>query len=171
MTATRWAIVPEESTVWIEGSSTLHAIRAEADGLHGWVRADIGPDGFAPRTRVRGEIAIDVERLASGNALVDMETRRRIDARRHPEITGVVASSSRISATEVTLSGTIGLRGEYVDVSGIMHLTPPEGGTAILEGDATFDVRLWGLKPPRLGLLRVSPDIDVRIRLVLTQSD
>ncbi len=36
----------------------------------------------------------------------------------------------------------------------------------LLEGGQRFDVRDWGLQPPRLGLLKVQPDIDVRVRLV-----
>ena len=36
----------------------------------------------------------------------------------------------------------------------------------LLEGTQSFDVRDWGLKPPKLGLVKVHPDIEVRVRLL-----
>ena len=36
----------------------------------------------------------------------------------------------------------------------------------VVEGTQTFDVREWDLRLPRLGFLRVHPDVQVRVRLV-----
>ena len=43
-------------------------------------------------------------------------------------------------------------------------------GQVTIDGSATFDVRDWGLQPPRVALLQVHPEVEVRIHLVATSS-
>jgi len=42
-----------------------------------------------------------------------------------------------------------------------------EGDRLVFEGTQIFDVRDWGLQPPRVALLRVHPEVRIRIRLVV----
>ena len=92
---TRWVLDPEASQVWIEGSSSVHPIRAGATGLTGWVELSTSRGKVATDPGLRGEVRIAVDRLQSGNPLVDRETRRRVDARRFPEIVGTVTAATR----------------------------------------------------------------------------
>src|SRR5699024_5459107 len=92
---TRFVIDPGDSQVWIEGSSSVHPVHATASGLEGWVELSFAGANLRKDTEARGEVRIAVDGLRSGNALVDRETRRRIDARRFPEIVGTVTSSRR----------------------------------------------------------------------------
>lgn len=162
----RYLVVPDRSTVSISGRSTLHPIRATADGLTGWLDAEIGPTGLEPGHDVGGRIELEVGRLASGNALIDRETRRRVDARRHPLITGDVTDILAIDGPTATVEGVIGFHGEDVAVEGDLQiiLSPPG---VIVRGEARFDVRWWALEPPRLMTLRVHPEIVVSIHVLL----
>jgi YceI-like domain len=160
----RLAIDPDSSQVWIEGTSSVHPIHATATGLTGWIDLVRSGDGIAADPEVTGEVRIAVERLASGNALVDRETRRRIDARRHPEIVGTVTAAQRSAPNRLTVTGDIAFRGEVCTVSGELVVSFA-GDRLILEGAQSFDVRDWGLRPPRIGLLRVHPEVRVRIRV------
>ncbi len=160
-------IDPESSEVWIDGSSSVHPIRASARGLTGWVELDTEGAGPAAHTRAAGEVRIEVDRLRSGNSLVDRETRRRIDARRYPEIVGTVTSGEQAGTGRLRLTGVIAFRGEECEVSGEVRVSI-EGDTIVIEGSQTFDVRDWGLQPPKLALLRVHPEVEVRIRVVAT---
>ena len=45
------------------------------------------------------------------------------------------------------------------------------GKKLIVEGTQTFDVRAWGLRLPRIGFLRVHPDVRVGIRAVADLAD
>jgi hypothetical protein len=162
----RHELDPDRSQVWIEGSSSLHPIRATASGLTGFVElALVKAGGPASSPRVAGEVRIEVDRLRSRNPVVDRETRRRIDAPRHPLIIGTAVSSERVGEDRVALEGDIELRGVTQRVSGELTVRV-DGGRLVLEGSQRFDVRDWGLQPPRLGLVRVHPHIDVRVRLV-----
>ena len=163
----RWRVVPEASQVWVEGSSSIHPIRASASGLSGWLDAVIEDGTFAPGQELAGHVEIDVARLSSGNPLVDRETRRRVDAKRFPLITGDIERTISVAASEVTLEGMIRFRGEAVIVEGSLELAETADNVIVLEGRSIFDVRWWELRLPRLGLLRVHPDIEVAVRLTL----
>ena len=108
MTYSTFLILPQPSTVSIEGSSSLHPLHARASGPIGSVEAQVNASGIRLRN---GSISLEVATLQSGNPLVDRETRRRINGR------------------------------------------------------AALDVREWGLSLPRLGPLKVHPQIVVTIEI------
>lgn len=157
---TRFVVDPARSQVWIDGSSTVHPVRATATGLEGMFEADV-VDG-AISSPVSGRIEIAVERLRSGNPLVDRETRRRVDARRYPTIEGRVTETLGVDGPRARVRGVIDFRGESRTVEGALDITPTEDGVHI-EGQQTFDVRDWGLDPPRLLALKVHPQVEVRV--------
>ncbi|MEZ5321312.1 MAG: YceI family protein [Microthrixaceae bacterium] len=162
---TRFEIVPERSTVWIDGTSSLHPIRATATGLQGWFDLATTTRGLAATPFVAGEVRIPVESLQSGNPLVDRETRRRIDAKHHPEIVGTVTESRRTETGSARVGGVIAFRGVEHAVEGplTVHFDHPE---VRIRGEQDFDVRWWQLEPPRVAMLRVHPDIHVRVEIV-----
>jgi len=161
----RLEIDPDASRVWIDGSSSVHPIRARAHGLTGWVEVALDGGAVAEEPGLGGEVRIEVGRLASGNPLVDRETRRRIDARRFPEIVGTVTAADRVDDRTLAVTGDIAFRGEVRPVAGELDLVVGGAGRLTIEGSVALDVRDWGLTPPRVGLLRVHPDIEVRIHV------
>jgi hypothetical protein len=161
----RYEIVPGDSQVWIDGSSSVHPIRATATGPVGWVEVSLTAGRLAAEPRFSGEVRIEVGRLRSGNPLVDRETQRRIDAGRYPEIVGTVVSAERAADDRLRVVGDLAFRGEVCQVDGEITVSR-DGSALVLEGSRRFDVRDWGLQPPKLALLRVHPEIEVRIRLV-----
>jgi hypothetical protein len=167
---TRFVIDPDVSQVWIEGSSSVHAIHATATGLTGSIELVRSRDGIAAGPGLVGEVRVAVGRLASGNALVDRETRRRIDATRHPEIVGTVTAGESIAPGHFMVTGDIAFRGEVRSVSGELVISFEEE-RLIVEGTQSFDVRNWGLRLPRLGLVRVHPDVRVRVRVIAKEID
>ncbi len=164
----RYVIDPDRSQVWIDGSSSVHPIRASATGLTGWFEAAL--DGAAVSGPVAGRVEIAVDRLRSGNPLVDRETRRRVDARRHPLIVGEVTALDDVDGARVEVRGRISFRGTDRDVAGDLVVTPTTDGVRI-EGEQTFDVRNWGLDPPKLLAVRVHPEVTVRIVIEAEQRD
>jgi hypothetical protein len=162
----RYIIDPEASRVWIKGTSSVHPIHTEAKGLTGWLSARIDEGRFVD-DEITGHIEIAVDRLASGNELVDRETRRRIDAKHHALITGDITAVTAVSNDVADISGIVGFRGEDIEVSGTIGVEAV-GERLWVEGAQTLDVRWWGLKPPRLLVVKVHPEIEVAIRLELS---
>ena len=176
---TRYEIDVSQSEVRVQASSSLHAITGHAEGLRGWIDLE-------GATVTGARIELDAERLAWGNPVLDRETRRRIDADRHPTIVGTMTAADgnangsaeptpsprwnaqpplRSLSVPTRVRGTIAFHGVEREVSGSVVVTTADPDELVLEGEQTFDVRDWGLEPPRLLMLKVNPDILVAIRV------
>jgi len=163
-----YRIVPEESLAWIEARSSLHPIKSENRGLEGSVELEIlaGPrvDLAAP---VGGQVELPLERLSSGNPLYDREMRRRVDARRYPTITGQLTGMKETGRDDRYLvQGEVTLRGTTRHYEDEMTLTGLREGVICLEGEHEFDVRDFGMEPPKIMMLKVYPEVRVRVRVV-----
>jgi hypothetical protein len=47
-----------------------------------------------------------------------------------------------------------------------MNVSSVDGQTIQLEGKSRFDIREFGMEPPRLLMARVEPEVEVRIQIV-----
>ncbi|MGI8493195.1 MAG: YceI family protein [Acidimicrobiales bacterium] len=164
----RFRIDPSRSQLRIEGRSSLHPIRAEATNLRGWVEVDPLPEGgLNTEEGAKGTLELPVDELSSGNVLYDREIRRRVDTRRHPMI---LAELTDVTETDVEglceVSGTVSFRGRTNSYHDRMAISFPEPDQMRLEGGHTFDIRDFGLEPPRILALRVHPDVLVSVNLL-----
>lgn len=155
---TTYRIDPSASKVDVAATSTLHGIDGRADGVAGSVEID--EDGVLAGAHVE----VDAARLGWGNPLLDRETRRRINVRDHPAISGRVLSVES-AADGMHVRGTIGFLGVENEVTGTVSVVTASSGRVVIEGEQSFDVRDWGLAPPNLLLIRVDPMIRVRIHV------
>src|ERR1700722_11798483 len=165
---TKNTIEPRGSRVWVEGRSRLHPARSEAEGLEGWFEADVlGGGRINPTVDPRGHLELPVERLSSGNPLYDREMRRRVDARRHPTIAGdLTAMASTNDEGRYQVSGEVTFKGTTNTYTDEMLVTFPEDGVVRLEGSHQFDIRDFGMQPPKFLPLRVDPDVTVTVAIV-----
>jgi hypothetical protein len=170
---TRYRIDPERSWLWIEAKSSVHAIHSETKGLEGTFEAELGSGGgLAPSTTPAGRLELAVRLLSSGNPVTDLEMKRRIDARRYPTISGVLTTMKETGRSgRYLVAGEVTFRGQTVSVEDEMDLSQPDDDTVQLEGQHVFDIRDFGMNPPRILTLRVHPEVSVRVRIVATASD
>lgn len=158
---TRYELVPAESRLAISARSTTHPIQVEAGSVHGEFRA---ADGDAPGFGSPARLVVDVAGLQSGNLLIDRETRRRLDLRRHPSISAEVTSAHPTGESGCfRCEGTVTVMGVTRPASGEISVEVGADGAIRLHGQQTFDVREWGLQPPRLLVLRVQPEVEVTL--------
>lgn len=168
---TRYVVDSSRSVVWFEGRSSLHPIRAETNQVTGWLDVAVTSDGNLDlSTPPAGGIEVAVGGLSSGNPLYDAEIRRRADARRYPVITAalaaLVAGAAGGAAGRFTAAGTVTYRGADRPVSGELQFSFPDGASVRIEGSHIFDMRDFGLDPPRILMLKVSPSLEVGMTLV-----
>ena len=160
----RYRIVPERSHVRIGARSALHPLTIAADGLEGWI--DLG-------TPPAGSLRLEVERLSCGRKLDDIELRRRIDARRFPtidgELTGVELVEGGGSAYEV--SGNLTFHGVTRSYKDEMVVEAVDVTTVRLTGRSRFDMRDFGVAPPRVLFVRFEPQVDVEVEIVATEEE
>jgi hypothetical protein len=155
------------SCVWVDARSNLHPIRTETRGLEGWVEVMLLPDGGLDLSfPVTGELALSVDRLTSGNLLYDRELRRRMDARKFPTITGRITS---FNATEESgrylVGGDLSFHGRTRNFEHDMTIEVHQESRIELKGDYVFDIREFNMKPPSMLMLKVYPEVSVRVAL------
>jgi polyisoprenoid-binding protein YceI len=142
----------------------VHAIHGRAAELSGRVEVDV-VDGRVG-TAFAGRLEVPVKQLRSGNPLNDAELQRRVDARRFPTIVGEVRDATSLGDDgRFRVAGDVNFHGVTRAVTGDLQVTV-DGDRLTIEGEHVFDIRDFGIKPPRILMLRVEPDVTVRIHLV-----
>lgn len=162
MNQRRWSIDAAGGSITFLATSSVHPIRTSGT-VSGWFEAAIDEDGFAPMRSVSGRLEVPISDLASGNPLVDREMKRRVDTTTHPLIVAEIDSTEDTDGNTAKITGTIRFLGAETLVEGEINLV---SGPRLV-GVGEFDVRWWGLEPPRLLMLRVDPIVTVEIDLPL----
>jgi polyisoprenoid-binding protein YceI len=170
---TRYAIVPSRSTVWIEARSNVHPINSATSGLEGFVELDLEPAGRVDLANAPvGRLSLGVERLKSGNRLEDREMQRRVDARRYPRIEGVLDSMvNNGNDGSYRVSGDVTFRGVSRHHEDLMDISKVDERTIRLAGASRFDIRDFGMEPPKVLMLKVEPVVDVRVEIFAVKDE
>jgi polyisoprenoid-binding protein YceI len=152
--------------LWIDARSSVHPIHSTADGLEGFIDFDadrVGQVGAHPA----GKLSFPVSKLSSGNPLERRELQKRIEARRYPTIEGVLTGVESLDdERRFRVRGDLAFRGVTRPVEGNLALSVVDDRTIRLEGASTFDVRDFGMEPPRILMLRVEPNVKVRVEII-----
>jgi polyisoprenoid-binding protein YceI len=164
---------PARSRIWIEANSSLHPIHTESDGLEGSFEADLLEGGqLDPAVAPRANLQLAVQRLSSGNPFYDRELQRRTEARKFPSISGQLTSMRPAGEDgRYLVAGDVTFRGATTSVEDTMTFSAPDDRTVCLDGEHTFDIRDFGMQPPRILTLRVHPEVTVRVAIVASRED
>jgi polyisoprenoid-binding protein YceI len=166
MTA-RFKFDSARSYLRVSGRSSLHPIDTETRGITGWFEASASEDGALDLDDpVTGVLELAVDRLTSGNLLYDRELRRRINARRYPTIgarlVGVAPSGGNGT---YLVTGDVTFHGRTLTFEHDMAIRF-DRDQVTLSGEDVFDIRQFGMEPPSMLMVRVYPEISVRLELV-----
>jgi len=168
----RYRIDPARSRVAIDATSSLHPIHSETDGLEGWIELDVDGGGLVnPGMAPRAHLELPVEKLRSGNAMEDRELRRRVDARRFPTISGDLTAIEAIDGDgRYRVRGDVTFKGVTRSSEDDMTVSHADE-TLRLQGSSVFDIRHFGMEPPRILLLKVAPEVRVTVDIVAQKED
>jgi polyisoprenoid-binding protein YceI len=161
-------IDPNRSRVWIEARSSMHPIQGEAEGLEGSIEAEVAEGRIDVTREPRIQIELPVEKLRSGKKLEDAEMLRRIDARRYPRITGETTELKENNG-RYHIRGDLTFHGVTRQVEGEVTISAPDERSLLIEGEQIFDIRDFGVEPPKILMFKVHPDVRVRVQVVAQQ--
>ncbi|MGH9016518.1 MAG: YceI family protein [Acidimicrobiales bacterium] len=169
----RYRIVPDGSRVWIDARSNVHPIHSSTDGLEGFVELELDGDGrVRPDSATGGKLSLAVARLSSGNRMEDRELQKRIDGRRFPTIEGVLDTIDGAGADgSVRVTGELTFRGVARRYTDAMTIRNVDDRTIRLDGSARFDIRDFGMQPPHVLMLKVEPEVDVRVEILAAREE
>jgi polyisoprenoid-binding protein YceI len=176
---THLAFVPDDSRLAVHASSSLHGIDADAAGVEGALDLELAPDGSIDLSApVGATLTFELARLSSGNPLNDAVTEKRLDVRRYPLVEATLTSIEAKGAGDEPGTWRYGVRGELTlhgvtqPLEGEIGFRAGAGGRTVqIWGEQVIDVRAWKIKPPTLGLIKVHPDVRVRLDAVARRSD
>jgi DNA-binding PadR family transcriptional regulator len=161
-----FAVVPDRSVLLIEARSTVGPISFGAIGLHGSIEAALHDGHLVADPAPEAHLEIPVEELRSGNSLYDAELLRRVDGRRYPtvsiELTGVTPTGIDDG---YRLGGSVTFHGVTREAAGNATVRVNDAGTLVVAGEQVFDIRDFGLDSPTVLMLRIYPDVRVRLQL------
>jgi polyisoprenoid-binding protein YceI len=164
----RYRFDPDRSTVSIDARSSLHPIHSTTNGLEGFVDLELDPDGAVDLTaKPAAQLSLPVTRLSSGNPMEDRELQKRIDARRYPRISGVLEHMERGGSNgSYRMAGEVTFRGVSRPHEDEMTIHAVNDHAIKLAGTSRFDIREFGMQPPRILMLKVEPEVDIRVDIV-----
>lgn len=168
-----YRIVPDRSQVLIDAKSSLHPIHTRTDGLDGHLDMEVlGGGRVNLHSQPLAELSFPVNKLSSGNPLEDRELKRRIDSRRYPTIEGKLNELRETGEDGRYLArGDLTFRGVSNTYEGEITITQVDDRTLKLEGEHTFDIRDFNMEPPRILMLKVEPNVTVRVEIIAKKED
>jgi polyisoprenoid-binding protein YceI len=146
----------------------MHPIQGEAEGLEGSIEAEMTEGRIDVAGEPKIQVELPVERLKSGKKLEDAEMLRRIDARRFPTIKGETTELKE-SNGRYRIRGDLTFHGVTRQVEGEVRISSPDERSLVIEGEQTFDIRDFGVDPPKILMLKVHPDVRVRVKVFAEQ--
>jgi PadR family transcriptional regulator, regulatory protein PadR len=164
--AARFSLIPEESAVLIEARSTVGPITFGTLGITGFVECPIIDGELRPEVSTCARLVVALNELRSGNGLYDAELLRRIDARRFPTATLELLSCIPIGdGGRYRLDGQIDLHGATRPLHGTVRAALTSSGGISVTGEQDFDIRDFDIAIPTLLMLRIYPDVTVRLQI------
>jgi polyisoprenoid-binding protein YceI len=150
----------------------LHPSHITATGLSGTIWCELDRHRRPRLDRpYSAELSFPIASITSGNALQDREMRRRFDASRFPLITARVVRGEPINEQDGRYRATaqVSMHGRTREVTADVELRIDEA-TMTVDGEQVINVKKFGIDPPRLLILRVDPEVDVRAHIVAKQT-
>jgi hypothetical protein len=160
----RFDIDGPAGSIVFSATSSLHPIRS-VGSVSGWMNAGITGGVFTEDQELEGRLDVPLNGLSSGNPLIDREMKRRLGAGLHPAISASLEQTLHIEGNRATITGSIDFLGASALVEGEITILP---GLRLV-GSGEFDVRWWGLEPPRLLMVRVEPIVTVELDAPLVE--
>lgn len=162
-TVPRYVFTPE-SIVEIHANSSVHPIHGETHAVSGEVQVEVEDGHIVVDPSPSGYVELPAEELKSGKKLEDRELRRRIDAKQFPTIRYELNDAGG-GPESFKLLGTLTFHGVSRQFSEEVTARV-DGDTIHVEGEHTFDIREFDVKPPKILTLQVYPEVRVVARLV-----
>lgn len=164
--AQTYTLSNENSSLVVEGTSTLHDWEENAEKLSG--TALIAMEGHKLVEIKQLTFAVDVESLKSEHIGMDSNTYKALDSKTYPKITYEL---SKISGTKPGKSGivlsTIGeltIKGSTKTIN--MDVEVMEG-SVVFAGQTTFNMSDYGVKPPTalMGTIKTGDEVTIKFKV------
>lgn len=167
-----FTIDTERSAVLIDVRSTVGPISFGSTGVEGSLSALMVDGVVNAEVPPSGWLAVDVTAFTSGHKLYDAELQRRVNSRRFPK-----ARVELRDCTPCTPGSRFRLRGELTfhgvtrPTEGTVSVEPLSEDRIVISGEQVFDMRDFAVPSPTVLMLRIFPDVRVRLHVEAELTD
>jgi polyisoprenoid-binding protein YceI len=162
---TGFSVVPGRSRVEVVVQSTLRQLELVSSELSGEVEAEVR-DGHIVPAGATAWFSIPSLSLMSGTWLIDRDVRTVFEVKKFPEIGGEVVEIKTADGNgNYWVRGNLRLHGVTREVQGHASIVEMSDDHAVFEGAMTLDYTLFNMEPPKLLMLRVEPEVQIRGRV------
>jgi polyisoprenoid-binding protein YceI len=161
LTTFKWTT---DSTVALSATSSMHPIHGELHDIRGEATLEVADGAIKLDPAPTGFIEADVESLKSGKKLEDKALRKQVEADKYPTIRYEVRSAEGgPDVFKITGAFTFhGITQEFIEQA----TATVEGDTLKVEAEHTFDIQDFGVKPFKILMLKVHPQVKLVLHLV-----
>jgi DNA-binding PadR family transcriptional regulator len=161
-----FALVPDRSAVLVEARSSVGPLTFGVIGLTGSIETRVRGGGVLPDELTTATVIVPTDGLRSGNAIYDAELRRRIDARRFPEVVLELDECVPSGAPDhYQVASEVTIHGVARRLEGTVVVDQPSPGRLSVTGEQVVDIRDFDISSPTVLMLRISPDVVVKLYL------
>lgn len=163
----KYQVIDAESRIEINGKSSLHPIHGELrpGGLSGSLTIEGGTDPV-PGAVPEGYLELPITGLSFGNAMYDKELPKRLEASRYPTVTLRLDEANPDGDGTWRASLSLTVHGITRSFQEAVTVSLAADGKLMLTGSHRFDVREFGIQPPKILGMKVHPDFEVTVRAV-----
>ena len=153
-----FALVPDRSAVLVEARSSVGPLTFGVIGLTGSIETRVRGGGVLPDELTTATVIVPTEGLRSGNAIYDAELRRRIDARRFPEVVLELDECVPSGAPDhYQVASEVTIHGVARRLEGTVVVDQPSPGRLSVTGEQVVDIRDFDISSPTVLMLRIYP--------------
>lgn len=164
----KYRVLDAESKIEINGKSSLHPIHGQlkrghlsgaltVDGDGSTLELGSSPDGY---------LELPITALSFGSALYDRELPKRVEASRYPTVTLRLDGAKPEGPDAWRLSLSLTVHGVVQSFQETVRVTRTDDGKLTVRGSHHFDVRDFGIEPPKALGMKVHPDFEVTVQAV-----
>jgi polyisoprenoid-binding protein YceI len=164
----RYEVDPEASAVAVAARSTVHPVHITAQGLNGFLEGEFVGGRVDLAAPHHARLSLPVRQMRSGNRVQDMEMDRRMETGRYPTIDCEVDRLTDNGAGRYRAIGRLMVHGQTRAVEANVQITETGPGRVVVDVEHAFDMREFGISPPNLFILKVDPQVGVRVRIEAT---
>lgn len=172
-------IQPEHSLLVVEAHSSVGPIAFATNELSRVVDVVVADECMVDvDVSPSASMEVSLSSLSSGNRLYDAELRKRIQARKYPKVVLTLSQAERIGqGNRYDVMGEVSLHGVKKLLKGALSVAVRQtneinGGKKasclVVAGEHVLDIRQFGLTPPRMGPLKIYPDVRLQVHLEAT---
>lgn len=165
-------LVADRCAVLIEARSSVGPLSFGVLELTGEIVTEVGEGRVAAGAQTTATLRISADGLRSGNPIYDAELHRRIDTRRFPVVTLTLRDCVAGGESDrYRVGGEITIHGVTRQLEGTVVVAQPRPGVLTVTGEQVIDIRDFDIALPTVLMLRIYPDVVVRLYLEAQEID